>query len=92
MSLQPQAGSDEQEAATPTERRKAIYQHSSSSVLRDSDPIPEELLILVELGEKDINKDFKKKNLFWTLFSNEALDNTRRGILWCKLLKTDAMK
>ena len=50
------------------------------------------MLLLVELGEKDINKDFKKKNLFWTLFSDEALDNTRRGILWCKLMKIDAMK
>ena len=37
-------------------------------------------------------KDFKKKDIFWTLFKDEAISRNDRGQFWIKLLNTEEMK
>ena len=88
VSIQPQKTGREEENDT---KREAFSSPSCVSDLKECEPIPEEALIQVELGQKDIHADFKKKNLFWTLFGDEPLDNCRRGIIWCKLFRIDAV-
>ena len=40
---------------------------------------------MIKSSSVDI-RDVKKKDIFWTLFKDEALTKTERGLLWMKLL------
>ena len=42
-------------------------------------------LQMIKSSSVDI-RDVKKKDIFWTLFKDEALTKTERGLLWMKLL------
>ena len=51
----------------------------------------DEIIQMMKKNSVDI-RDFKKKDIFWTLFRDEAISRTDRGHLWVKLLNTEEMK
>ena len=51
----------------------------------------DEIIQMMKKNSVDI-RDFKKKDIFWTLFRDEAISRNDRGHLWVKLLNTEEMK
>ena len=54
-------------------------------------PIPEEIFILVGLGEKDLF-DYCRMRIFNTLFRWKEVDDSIKEVLWPKFLRTEQYK
>ena len=57
--------------------------------IKKQESISTEMLLRISLGQKNIHSDFSRKKLFWTLFHEEAIVDSERGTIWCKILNID---
>ena len=64
----------------------------NSRITTNSPPLTDSELQSVLEGRMSIFDDFPPWRVYNTLFSESGVDDSVRGLIWCKLLSVDSLK